>query len=394
MIRRPLRVLQVGKHFHPDKGGIEAVTLAISELLAGRGARADVLATGIPGTAYPPLDLPYEVIRCRRTVRLGAQDISVGYLRALRSRQADHDLAIAHLPNPVAAAALLAVWCKPLILFWHAAIPYRTARRLLAPFEHALIRRSSAVVALTPVHLQASGHAGLLGERGAVIGFPVDRARFAAPAGGTAAGKRVRAFLRGRKLLLSVGRLVRYKGFEVLIEAARALPRDVAIVIVGDGPRRAGLEAAIDAAGVRDHVLLAGGVDAEELNELLHLAHAGCMPSISAQEMYGVAQVEFMALGKPVIATRLDGSGVPWINRHGESGLIVSPGSAGELAAAIARLTVDAELHARLAAGAAAAFARNNDGDAIGRDWFELVEAVARGAPVPRRLRAAAGASA
>jgi glycosyltransferase involved in cell wall biosynthesis len=387
MNRQSPRVLQVGKHFHPDAGGIETVTRAISDLLAGRGIRANVLATEMTLRDYPPLSLDYDVIRYPSTLRFGAKGLSLPYVHAVRRLSRDHDLAIVHLPNPVAVAAMLAYWRKPLIVFWHADIPYPLARAALAPFDRRLLARSAAAVALTPVHLRESALADALLPRGAVIGYPVDPAHLAPSGTIGPVGRRVRTFLGGRRMLLSVGRLVPYKGFDVLIRAARSFPSDLAAVIVGEGPQQASLGAMVDAAGLGGRVMLLGHVDDAELNDLRGLAFAGCMPSVTAQEMYGIAQVEFMALGKPVVATRLAASGVPWVNRDGVSGLLAEPGSAADLAAAVNQLAASLELYRRLSLGAAGAFARQNDATRIGDDWAELVEAVASGAPVPARLR-------
>ena len=66
------------------------------------------------------------------------------------------------------------------------------------------------------------------------------------------------------------------------------------------------------------------------------------LPSITRQETFGVVQVEAMARGKPVVSTRLQ-TGVDWVNRDGETGLVVPPGDAPALAAAIERLLANPE---------------------------------------------------
>jgi len=386
MISNAPRVLQIGKHFYPDNGGIEAVTLAISEMLAVHRIKADVLATTASSKPYHELSLSYEVIRCRPIIRLGTKNISLSYVNAVRRLEAAYDLAIVHMPNPVAAAAVLACWHKPLILFWHADIPYELPRQLLRPLDSRLARRADAIVALTPVHLRESVLADLLVPRGVVIGYPVDRSWMRVPTEITPAGRRARSFLAGRKLILAVGRLVPYKGFDVLIEAACTFPPGLAAIIVGDGPRRDKLQAAIDAAKLGNRVLLMGSIGRQELNDLFDLAYIGCMPSLTAQEMYGIVQAEFMAFGKPVISTRLVKSGVPWINRDGQTGILVQPGSASELAQAVDRFFNEEQLYDRLSVGACSAFAKRNDQHVIGEKWNILVRSIASGKGIPESL--------
>jgi glycosyltransferase involved in cell wall biosynthesis len=115
-----------------------------------------------------------------------------------------------------------------------------------------------------------------------------------------------------------------------------------------------------------------------ELADLLQLCDFGCMPSISNAEMYGLAQVDVMAWGKPVVATRLARSGVPFVNRHEVTGLLVEPGDARALADAINRLAGDPALYRQLAAGAAASFSSEHDCAVVGARYAELIRRVAR----------------
>jgi len=371
-----IRLLQLGKHFFPDTGGIETVTQSISEMLPAHGIDADVLCTATRAD-YPPFDPPYRVIRCAPTVRFGRnKDISLDYIRKVRALRDDYDVALVHMPNPVAVFAARAGWNKPIIQLWHADIPQRAIRTLTAPLDHALLRRTAAVIGPTPIHLETSHRASALLPRGVVIGFPFDRARLPAPTGASETAARVKAFARGRKVTLSIGRLVPYKGFDVLIEAARSFGDTLASVIVGGGPLREELEAKIAAAGVQDRVLLTGPIDDAALADLLDLAFVGCMPSVTAAEMYGVAQVEAMAFGKPVVSTRLPRSGVSYVNRHDVTGLVVEPGDAAGLADALLRLADEPALYRRLAEGATAAFEANHDVGAIGRAYAALIRRV------------------
>ena len=383
-----IKLLQLAKHFFPDTGGIETVTQSISEMLPAHGIQADVLCTATRAD-YPPFDPPYRVIRCRPTFRFGRnKSVSLDYMRQVRALRDDYDVALLHMPNPVAALAARAYWKGPIIQLWHADIPQRPIRMLSAPLDHALLRRTAAVIGPTPVHLETSHRASALLPRGVVIGYPFDRSRLPAPTGTSAVAERVRAFAGARKMALSIGRLVPYKGFDMLIEAARSFDDKLVSVIVGGGPLLEELGAMIETAGVQDRVLLTGPIDDAALADLLDVAHMGCMPSVTAAEMYGVAQVEAMAFGKPVVSTRLERSGVSYVNKHDVTGLVVTPGDPRALAAALLRLVDEPALYRRLADGAAASFAADHDIGPIGQAYAALIRRVVADA------RAAGGAPA
>jgi glycosyltransferase involved in cell wall biosynthesis len=383
-----IKLLQLGKHFFPDTGGIETVTQSISEMLPAHGIQADVLCTATRAD-YPPFDPPYRVIRCRPTVRFGRnKNVSLEYIRQVRALRDDYDVALIHMPNPVAVLAACVYWKGPIIQLWHADIPQRPIRMLSAPLDHALLRRTAAVIGPTRVHLETSYRASALLPRGVVIGYPFDRSRLPAPTGKSAVAERVRAFAGARKMALSIGRLVPYKGFDMLIEAARSFDDKLVSVIVGGGPLLEELGAMIETAGVQDRVLLTGPIDDAALADLLDFAFMGCMPSVTAAEMYGVAQVEAMAFGKPVVSTRLERSGVPYVNKHDVTGLVVKPGDPQALAAALLRLVDEPALYRRLADGAAASFAADHDIGPIGQAYAALIRRVVADA------RAAGGAQA
>jgi glycosyltransferase involved in cell wall biosynthesis len=157
--------------------------------------------------------------------------------------------------------------------------------------------------------------------------------------------------------IVSVGRLVDYKGFPTLIDAIRILHsegRRVPCTIVGDGPERGRLRALIEASDLGGLVSLAGVKTRDEVREAL----AGAALCVLASErghdgqMDGVPVVlmEAMALGVPCVSTRI--SGIPELVEHGVTGLLTPPGDARALASAIGRL-LDEEGLAASVAGAA-----------------------------------------
>lgn len=159
------------------------------------------------------------------------------------------------------------------------------------------------------------------------------------------------------RLILAVGRLDEIKGFRHLVDACELLARRKVRFecrVIGEGPLRPVLQARIDAAGLSDRVILLGALGQEEVRG--HLAQAGvfALPSVVTasgdRDGIPVALMEAMAVGVPVVSTRV--SGIPELVEHGTSGLLAESGDAKELADCIERLIAD-PVSARAMAGVA-----------------------------------------
>jgi len=124
------------------------------------------------------------------------------------------------------------------------------------------------------------------------------------------------------------------------------------VVIVGGGPLHKDLQRAVDAAHVNDRVVLAGRLSYPALHALFESATLYCLPSVYRAEAFGVVLLEAMAYGLPIVATDIPGSGVPWVNQHGNSGLNVPVGDVKALADGCNQILASEELRSTLSKGA------------------------------------------
>ncbi len=373
-MKSPLKLLQIGKHYHPDTGGIETVTRDLSEALPRHGVDADILCLGYKGKTYPPLLMTeYEVARAAPLAQFGNKVLSLDYIRRLRALQPRYDAALLHVPNPLGVLGALTYWRKPLFLLWHADIPQPRLAALSSPFDEMLIKRAAAVIAPTPAHAHGSRHAAAILPKHHVAPYAFSTDRLAAAWHDAPPVKALAQFAAGKRIVLSVGRLVPYKGFDILIEAAQMLVPDACVVIVGGGELENQLRGMIEARGLAKRVMLLGEVEDAALSACYERAHIVCMPSVTAAEMYGMVQVEAMAHGKPVVSTNIPKSGVPYVNRHGETGLVVEPGNATALASALNSILSSPAVHAQLSQGAAARFRDDHDFEKSGFRYASII---------------------
>jgi len=151
-----------------------------------------------------------------------------------------------------------------------------------------------------------------------------------------------------QKVIVTVCRLVERKGVDLTLKAIAALLSrhpDIKYLIVGDGPKRRSLERLAQDLGLADQVIFTGLVAEAELVAHYNLASMFVMPSRflsddASVEGLGLVYLEAMACSVPVIAGR--SGGVPDIVLDGKNGLLIDPGSLGELTAAIDTLITDA----------------------------------------------------
>jgi glycosyltransferase involved in cell wall biosynthesis len=145
------------------------------------------------------------------------------------------------------------------------------------------------------------------------------------------------ALREGDVLLVSVGRLERNKGFDVLIRALETLARDKALperwrwVLIGTGPMRGALEARISSAGLNGRAILRGAVDAVELHGWYEAATIFVHPTL--YEGSSLVTLEAMAHRRAIVATKA--GGLPDKVVPGVNGWLVEPGDARALAEAI-----------------------------------------------------------
>src|SRR6266576_3665768 len=152
--------------------------------------------------------------------------------------------------------------------------------------------------------------------------------------------------------VISVGRLVEFKGFEHLIDACAELARrgfDFACDIIGDGPLRETLRSKIEKLNLSSRINLLGSMSQKAVLEQLRDADIFALASTAdaqgATDVFPTVILEAMASARPVVSTRL--AGIPELVVDGETGVLVSPGEPTALTEALAQLVCDRELRLR-----------------------------------------------
>lgn len=339
-----LRILHVGKFYPPHRGGMESHVQTLCRELAAE-VDVQVIVANDGRQTVRETDGPVRVTRIGTAASVSAATINPGMARAIG--QADADVVHFHHPNPTAALSYLASGRRgPLVVTYHSDIVrQRVLGAAFSPVLHHLLRRAHAILASSPDYAATSPVLRRHADRVRIVPFGIRAEAFASADAHTVAAIRTRY---GPKLVASAGRLVYYKGFDYLLRAIASIP-DARLAILGDGPLRGSLERLARELGVAERVAFPGNVP--DLAPWYHAADVFALAAVARSEAFGLVQLEAMAAGTPVVNTRLD-SGVPFVSRHGESGITVPPADAGALADALRTLLDDPALRAWYGAAA------------------------------------------
>ena len=341
-----LAVLHVGKFYPPCPGGMERVVQMLCEGVDPSIESSVLVAnTGVSSTRDELNGI--QVTRVGSFARIGTVAVTPTF--PLELSRASRDLTVIHEPNPV---ALVSDWLTaakgPLVVWFHSEVfrPQWKYRLLYRPFLRRVLQRADRIVVSSPPLAEHSAELHDFRAKCVVIPFGIDTNRLRRT---DAVAEKVAAIQReipGRRALF-VGRLVPYKGVDVLIQAMASV--DATALVVGDGPLSGALRQEADRRGVADKVRFLGSLSDEDVVAHLHACDVFTLPSVTNAETFGVAQLEAMACGKPVISTALR-TGVPWVNRHDETGLVVQPADPAALAGALNSLLAAPDLRERMGA--------------------------------------------
>jgi glycosyltransferase involved in cell wall biosynthesis len=334
----PLSVLHVGKYYAPHVGGMET---HLKQLVCHQTSRMSVeavVANDGPVTRTEVLDgARITRVACYGTVASQPMCPSLPWNLAGHSESIVH----IHMPNPWAAQAfLMSGHPGKLIITHHADTlgrPY--LRKLADPFVRRVMNRAAAIIVTSKRYLESSDELIGFHNKCHVVPLGIDVEEFE-----TDTSEEVRAIQAkyGERLIVAVGRLAPYKGFEFLLQAMQSV--DATLLLIGEGPLRKYLESARERLGVTKKTHLLGHV--ENVEPYYRAGKMLALPSVSRAESFGMVQLEAMAAGIPVVNTDID-SGVPEVSLDGVTGITVAPNDVEALGEAIRMLLNNDEMRSR-----------------------------------------------
>ncbi len=332
-----MRILMCGNSFGPKRGGSQTYAQEVALNLTSLGQEIVFLTRTQPGYREFDATLPFQVIRRHSKVKLGAL-----FFKIIKSEHFDaiyvtHRADFAALANT--ASRLLG---KPYFITVHGG-------EILHDFRAPSVRRNfasaRAVIAVSRYTKKLLTGLGVKPRKVHVIPNGTDPVRFNPDIDSSRV--HTKHHLEGKKVILSVSRLVKRKGnanvISALPDVLKAVPQ-AHYLIVGEGPEKRNLANLTAECSLSAKVTFAGRVGETELGEYYAACDVFIMPSFLAHrgenvEGFGIAYLEANACGKPVIGGRT--GGVEDAIVHGETGLLVDPLSTEEIASALITILSD-----------------------------------------------------
>ncbi len=344
-----MRVLHIGKYFPPVAGGIETFCGDLFDGFAKSDIHCRMLVHCKPGQA---LENNPDLIGVKSLGEAFFTPIAPSFGGHMRRQIKTFKPQVLHLhlPNPAIFRLLASPAARriPWVVNWHSDVvpsPHQWRLRLAYPayrlLESATLAQAARVLAASQAY--ADGSAALqrhAKHKLSVLPFGINPRRLDA--------RQPVNWPDGEFKIAAVGRLTYYKGFDILLKAMVKLP-SASLLLLGDGQEGPRLAKMVSELKLVDRVTLIGSASDALRNQVIASADCLCLPSIERTEAFGIVLVEAMALGTPVVATNLAGSGVPWVVGSGGHGLLAEPNDVSALATQLGKLMDDAPLRQTLA---------------------------------------------
>jgi len=347
-----MRIVQTNKAYFPKVGGIETTITTLSEGFANYFNEDVKVLTCSEVNRIQTLDSVINRVNVKYLPTYGfftSLPISPGYFKEIRKYSGD--ILHVHEPFPLADISMI-MFPKirenfsRIVVSWHSDI---VRQKWVLSFYKKFILKflgvADKIIVSNPNMIKNSDFLPFFKDKIEVIPIGVNLDWVDSCQESNILADEIRSSNKG-PMILSVGRLVYYKGYEYLIDAIKLVP-NASLVIIGSGPLRNKLIDRINKLSLASRIKIIPEVDEKTLHSYYKACDIFVLPSVEKSETYGIVQIEAMACGKPVICTEV-GTGTSFLNQHENTGFVVPPRDTKLLADAIDKLITNQELRLKL----------------------------------------------
>lgn len=352
-----MKILHLSKYYHPYRGGIEKVIKELSEAALRAGHEVTVICSNETNEKVEEQVNGVHVIRLPKWMTVFSQPVTPSIFWSVNQHFQNADIIHLHAPNPLFEMACLSFdFQAPLIVTYHCEVmKARWLNNLYQPVSKAILERAERIFVATPYHIEYSNWLKAYANKCVVIPFGIASKYEDKNLEMLEKMKQIK--LQYDRYFLFVGRMVTYKGVNVLLQSMKSIPQN--LVLIGKGPFLQTWKELSRELGVEKRVHFLGGVDSDQdFAAYIHGCDALVLPSINEAEAFGLVLLEAMSCKKPVITTQLK-SGVRFVNQDGITGISVPPRDSEALAQAMKKMMHNDSLRFQLGEAAYKHFRKN-----------------------------------
>ena len=342
-----MKIAHINKFYPPTVGGIEYHVRMLTQELSKMShiENIDILvANEKRQRVVEIINAKTKIIRLPSWLTAYSTPIAPAFITEISKIQAD--MFHFHFPYPFGDFAwLLSGDKRPYCITYHSDIlRQKVLEKFYRPLMYRFFDKASAIITTSPHLIDSSPVLQKYHKKVYVVALGIDPQPFTSLSASMKAME-IKSRFSDKPVVLFVGRLVYYKGVDVLVKAFKNI--DAHLLLIGKGPLEMDLKQTAAELNITDKIHFVSNVSDEMMPAYFNASDIFVLPSVANTEAYGLVQLEAHASGKPVISTNLP-TGVPFVNQHGVTGLIVPPGEIGPLAGALAELVHNEQLRITL----------------------------------------------
>lgn len=329
-------ITHVGKYFPPERGGIETVTKILSQIKSKSIDKINILCFCKSKNLVSNFSSSLNIYRYK-SFTLFSQPISLSYFFKGFFLLNKSDIIHFHYPN-IIGELLCLLTSKTVIVHWHSDIIGKNILHIfITPLHYLLLSKCKVIICTSQEYFLGSKILSSYQNKIDVIPLGI--------ADPTRSNVLQSDFNITKRYVLSVGRLVPYKGFLDLIKAFEIMKSDCHLYIVGNGPQYNQLIQLISELNLKHRIFILNNISDIDLKKLYLHADCFCLSSNTRAEAFGVVLLEALAWSLPIVSTRILHSGVCWVNKNSITGIQVQPSSPSKLAVALDQILSNKLLH-------------------------------------------------
>tara|TARA_B100001142_G_scaffold104718_1_gene106716 strand:+ start:883 stop:2004 length:1122 start_codon:yes stop_codon:yes gene_type:complete len=345
-----IKILHIAKYHDGRFGGIEHISNLINKNFS---KNYDITTLGFGQKKQIRNEIGNRLILCKPIFTISSQPFSIKYIKEILSLSKKNDFIYLHYPNVLAFFSLLFLKKQKIIIHWHSdIIKQKIIYLFIRWIEKSILKKSSLVIVTSSNYLKASKPLKKFHQKISIVNFgmkdPYKNKIFKIKSLPTERN------IKTKKInIMSIGRLVGYKGYEYLINSMKYLDKErFQLTIIGEGKLQKKLNNLCKINSLENNIQILSNVDNRKKHALFKNCHIFCLPSISRAEAFGLVLLEALSYGIPLITFYMPESGTNFINRNGFNGLLVRGKNSKELANKIIKISTEKKIYTKLSKNA------------------------------------------